>query len=340
MSTLNHKPLLLDARALRGVLQPAALLEAVRCSLAELGRGTLAVAPTVHLAGAGGGFHLKSAYASTAPLRAVVKLNGNFPSNPERFGLPTIQGLVALLDCERGRVLALMDSIVITALRTAAVSAVAARYLARADSRVLALIGCGVQGREHLAQLASLFPLTEARLVDRDRSAAERLADLARDQGIMASVTSSVSEATRGADIVVTATPATSPILHLDDVTPGAFVVAVGADNASKSELAPVLLAASRVVVDSRDSAAANGDLRAALADGAMSMSDVHGDLPELVAGSVAGRTDPEQRFVLDSTGLAATDLAAASLAYEAAMGDPSLPRFDFTATDSYRRSR
>jgi len=331
-------PLLLDARALRAVLRPDALLEAVSRSLAELDRGGLAVAPTVHLPGEGGGFHLKSAFASTAPHRAVVKLNGNFPSNPERFGLPTIQGVVALLDGERGRILALMDSIVITALRTAAVSAAAARCLARADSRAITLIGCGAQGREHLGQLARLFPLDEARLFDRDRTAAERLAEFARELGLSAIVAASACEAARGAAIVVTATPATSPILHLEDVAAGAFVAAVGADNPSKSELAPALLAASLVVVDSRDLAAENGDLRAALAAGAMSIRDVHGELPALMAGRIAGRSRPEQRFVFDSTGLAATDLAAANLAYESTLADRGAPRFDFTATDSSTR--
>lgn len=324
-------PVLLDGAELRRVLEPEALLGAIERSLSLLDRGAVALGPTLHLPGDGGGFHAKSAYSLGAPRRAAVKLNANFPGNPARHGLPTVQGVVALFDLERGRLLALMDSIAVTALRTAAVSALAARRLARRDSRTIALVGCGVQGHEHLVLLARDFPLAIARLHDRDRAAASGLASRAAALGLEATVEGSVSDAVRDADLIVTATPSRSPLLADRDVAPGAFVAAVGADNPEKSEIDPVLLARSRVVVDSLEAARCGGDLRAALAAGAMTAEDVHGELPALLAGRLRGRTDPAERFVFDSTGLAAADLAAASLAYDAASGDPAVRRFDFS---------
>jgi ornithine cyclodeaminase/alanine dehydrogenase-like protein (mu-crystallin family) len=336
--------ILLDATALRRALQPAALVAAVERSLLALDRGELALAPTVHLPGDGGGFHLKSAFALAAPnagvrRRAAVKLNGNFPGNQERDGLPTIQGVVALLDLERGSLLAIMDSTVVTALRTAAVSALAARRLARPDAQTIALVGCGIQALEHVELLARDFPLRRAALFDRDQAAAERLQRRAQALGLETTIAGSAAAAAGGAAIVVTTTSSTTPLLGDADVAAGAFVAAVGADNPTKCELAPELVARSRLVVDSLASARANGDLRAALAAGLISADAVHGELPALLAGRIPGRVDPSERWIFDSTGLAVTDLAAAELAYEAARADAAVPRFDFAASNRERSS-
>jgi ornithine cyclodeaminase/alanine dehydrogenase-like protein (mu-crystallin family) len=320
--------LLLDGDALRTVLEPAALVEAVEAGLAALDRGELTTAPTVHLPGVAGGFHVKSAYGRGAPRRALVKINGNFPGNPERFGLPTIQGVALLLDGERGGILAVLDSVALTALRTAAVSVVAARRLARPDARRLALVGCGVQAHAHLELLRRFFALESVALCDRDPRAAEALAAHAAGSGLAVGIMVGVGETARDAEIVVTSTPSSNPILFERDVADGAFVAAVGADNPDKCELDPALLGASRVVVDALASAAAGGDLRAALAAGALRAEDVHGELPALVAGRIPGRAAATERWIFDSTGLAATDLAAASLAYDRA-GELA-PRFDF----------
>ena len=341
MSLDSLAPLLLDAARVGAALEPEALLDAVERSLVAIERDEIALAPSVFLPGDGGGFHLKSAYAAgerrDCP-RAAVKMNGNFPDNARRYGLPTIQGVLALLDLERGSLLALLDSTSVTALRTAAVSALAARRLARPDADTLALIGCGVQAHAHLDLLARDFALREVRLFDRDPDATKRLSARAGERGLAVSVAASAPEAAHGAGLVATTTSSTAPLLDDADVAPGAFVAAVGADNPTKCELAPALLARSCVVVDALASARANGDLRSALAAGAMTEGEVRGELPALLAGRIAGRADRHERWILDSTGLAATDLAAASLAYDKARLDASTPRFDFTASAGERR--
>ena len=280
----------------------------------------------VFTASAGGAFHIKAAVTLGEDGRAAIKVNGNFPDNPAH-GLPTIQGFIALLDAARGRVLALMDSMEITARRTAAASALAASRLASPRSVRLGIVGCGVQARYHLDALVELFELSTLVCHDLDRRRAEDLATIARASGMEARVTSSVREVARDAQILVTCTTSTRPLLGAHDVPPGCFVAAVGADNPGKQELAPSLLRSARVVPDVLSQAATMGDLHHALDAGVMAVTDIHGELADVVAGRVPGRREDDEIFVFDSTGTAIEDLAAAELAYEIALADATVPR-------------
>ena len=269
----------------------------------------------------GGGFHIKAGVLEVGG-RAyfAAKTNANFPANPERHKLPTIQGVIVLADAERGTPLAVMDSMEITSLRTAAATAVAARHLARPDAHSAAIIGCGVQGRIQLKAVGRVRALDQVRLYDRDRGRAEQLARaVARTTKAKITVADDPRAAARPSDTVVTCTSAQQPLLGAGDVMAGTFVAGVGADHPEKNELAPALLAASRVVVDVLEQAATIGDLHHALAAGAMTREGVVGELGAIVAGRVPGRTTAEQTFVFDSTGMALQDVAAAVVVYERA---------------------
>jgi alanine dehydrogenase len=282
------------------------------------GRSTIGV---LGIAVRGGGFHIKAGVLEVGgrPYFAA-KTNANFPANRDRHGLPTIQGVIVLADAERGTPLAVMDSMEITSLRTGAATAVAARHLARADARSAAIIGCGVQGRVQLRAVSRVRSLERVRLYDRDHRRAEEMArELARELTAEITVADDPRAAARPSDIVVTCTAAHEPILSAGDVMAGTFVAGVGADHPEKNELAPALLAASRVVVDVLDQAATIGDLHHALAAGAMTRDDVAAELGAVVAGRSPGRTSPEETFVFDSTGMALQDVAAAALVYERA---------------------
>jgi ornithine cyclodeaminase/alanine dehydrogenase-like protein (mu-crystallin family) len=272
-------------------------------------------------------FHIKSAQRSGSPALAAIKVNGNFPENVGRRQLPTIQGFVALLDAECGCVLALMDSIELTARRTAAATALAAQYLARPESRTLAMIGCGVQAAYHVEALLDVAPIDSVAFCDLRDEAAEAFARRMQALGLRSHRTGDVRKAVGGADIVVTATTSTRPLLGLADVGPGTFVAGVGADNPSKHELAPDLLEASRVMVDSLAQAATMGDLHHAIEAGAMRAGDVHGELAQLAAGQVSGRAHEDERWVFDSTGLSIQDLAAAVMLYERARTAGGVPQ-------------
>jgi ornithine cyclodeaminase/alanine dehydrogenase-like protein (mu-crystallin family) len=276
----------------------------------------------------GGGFHVKAGMLDLGARYFAAKTNANFPENPARHGLPTIQGLIVLCDAERGTPLAVMDSTEITVLRTAAATAVAARHLARPDASVAAIIGCGVQGVAQLRALARVRRLARASAYDVRPDAARSLADtLAPELGIPIAVASDITQATSAADLIVTCTPSREFLLGPDAVRLGAFVAGVGVDAEHKRELEPALFAGSTVVVDVLDQCAAFGDLHHALAAGAITREAVHAELGEVVAGRKPGRTHPDEIVVFDSTGMALQDVAAAVAVYQRArergMGTP-----------------
>ncbi len=268
-----------------------------------------------------GGFHIKAAGLELARPYFAAKVNGNFFQNKQRFGMPNIQGVIALCDAENGYPLAVMDSIEITILRTGAATGVAAKYLARPDASVATIIGCGNQGRISLRALATVRRLERVYAFDIDHDQAARYAEeLSSELRIPVTVVRDFSDAVRLSDICVTCTPSKQPYLNRSDVMPGAFIAAVGADNEDKQELDPRLIAASKVVVDSLDQCAIIGDLKLALKEGLMTKADAHAEIGEVIAGRKPGRENREEVIVFDSTGTALQDVAAAAIVYERAV--------------------
>ncbi len=279
----------------------------------------------------GGGFHVKAAGLRLERPYFAAKFNGNFSGNTARFGLPNIQGVILLCDAENGYPLALMDSIEITIQRTAAATAVAARHLARPDSAVLTVCGCGNQGRAHLLALSRVLPLRRVFAWDAD---ATRASAFARDFSGQLDV-QAVEEpgaAARQSDVVVTCTPARRWFLGRDDVRPGAFVAAVGADSPDKQEIDPGLVAASKLVVDSLAQCADFGELHHALEAGVIARETVWAELADVIAGRKPGRTSPDEIIVFDSTGVALEDVAAAVGVYQKALREGAGRPLDFAA--------
>jgi ornithine cyclodeaminase/alanine dehydrogenase-like protein (mu-crystallin family) len=253
----------------------------------------------------------------------ATKVNANFPSNPVEHNLPTIQGVVVLIDGANGVPLAVLDSGALTTIRTAAASAVAASLLARANAFTATFIGCGVQARAHLEAMHHVRPLSRIFAIDTRAAVAEEFSVFARDShGVNVTVASSLAAATRESHIIVTTTPSRSALLDVGDVSPGTFVAAVGADNEHKQEIAPSLLRAAAVVVDDLEQCAHHGDLHHAITAGVMRREDVRASLDQIVAGTRPGRLSDAEIIVFDSTGLAIEDVAAAALVYERAAAD------------------
>lgn len=259
---------------------------------------------TVH----NGTFHVKACAATSALYGNlfVAKVNSNFPENPARSGLATIQGVVAACDATDGRLLALLDSPAITLLRTAATTGVAIRHLARKDARVATVVGCGALGRIHVELLAEHRGFERVQVFDTDEARARELVAWARASvGIECSVAPVLTVATQTSDVVVTCTSAEVPFLQAGDVRPGTFVAAVGADNGRKAEIAASLLAKARIVTDLTAQCMTMGDLRNAPPNETF----VCGQMVDVVAGRVP-RTGSDEIVVFDSTGLAVEDLA------------------------------
>lgn len=269
-----------------------------------------------------GGFHIKAAGLKLADRTYyAAKVNANFPQNSSKWGLPTIQGVIALYDGKSGYPLALLDSIEITALRTGAATAVAAKYLARPDATVATICGCGVQGQVQLKSLAQVLRLEKVYAYDQVEALASKFAsEMSAELKIEVIAVTDLPHATGESDVCVTCTSSRRPFLMREHVRAGTFVAAIGADNPLKQELDPALLASNKVVVDVLEQCATIGDLHHAIATGVMSKSDVYAELGAIVTGRTPGRTSAEEIIIFDSTGTALQDVAAASIVYEKAL--------------------
>lgn len=311
----------LDAAQVRDLLSIEECITAVERAFRLHGEGKAAQPGTLGIDAEHGTFHIKAGVLDLGRQYFVAKTNANYPGNVERYGLPTIQGVIALFDAERGTPLAILDSREITSLRTGAATAVAAKYLARADASIATICGCGVQGRTQLLSVAAVRQLTRVYAVDRNRETAARFArEMSNQLGVEVTVAPDLATAARASDICVTCTSSRHVILGAGDVSQGAFVAGVGADNPDKQELDPALLARAAVIVDILDQAVTSGDLHHALAAGVMRREDVRAELGAVVAGKTAGRLNDEEIVVFDSTGTALQDVAAAATVYERAI--------------------
>lgn len=279
-----------------------------------LGPGVLGV-PAVD-----GGFHIKAAGLIGDRGYFAAKTNANFPQNPRRFGLPTIQGTIVLADASTGVPLAIIESGSVTALRTAAATAVAASFLARRDARTATIVGCGVQGELQLAAIAVVLPLQRAWVLDADHERAESMAvRAAASLKLRVEAAKDLRAALRDSDVCVTCTPARRAFVMAADVPPGMFIAAVGADSQGKQELEPALVASATLVVDVLDQCAEIGELQHVLAAGLMTRAQVHAQLADVVVGRRPGRTRDDEITVFDSSGTALEDVAAAIAVYETA---------------------
>ncbi|HEV2180852.1 MAG TPA: ornithine cyclodeaminase family protein [Gemmatimonadaceae bacterium] len=314
--------LVLSGADVRRLVPIAACIDSVEHAFLQHARGRSIPPAVVAAHVAHGGFHVKAAglldVVNGRPLFAA-KINANFPANPDAHGLPTIQGVIALFDAADGRVLALLDSIEITSLRTAAATAVAAKYLAPPVATV-AIIGCGAQSRYQLRALACVRPLARVTAIDLRADRASRFVrDVSAELGVDASVAPEPAAADRDTNVWITCTPARRWFLGREHVRAGSFVAAVGADNPDKQEIEPALMASGAVVADVLDQCERMGDLHHAIETGVMRRGDVRAELAGVVAGITPGRLSANETVIFDSTGTALQDAAAAALAFDRA---------------------
>jgi ornithine cyclodeaminase/alanine dehydrogenase-like protein (mu-crystallin family) len=270
----------------------------------------------------GGSVHAKmAAVEQNGRTFVAVKANVNLPGNPARYGRPTIQGALILLDGDDGRPLAIMDSIALTSIRTAAVAALAATHLAVSHATTITVVGCGEQGEAQLRAMSVVRSLAAGFVLDSDPARAAMLARrMSAELPFPVEAVTDLNAALAASDICVTCTTSQRPLLYRAHLHTGLFVAAVGADNPTKQEIDADALAHSRVVVDSLAACVAGGDLHHAIQARQMTEQDVHGELSAIVAGRVPGRGSEEEVFVFDSCGTALQDVAAAVHVYEHAM--------------------
>ena len=254
----------------------------------------------------------------------TVKINAKLPQS-----VPSVRGLIALHDLESGALLAVLDSIAITAIRTGLIGGVAADALARKRIESVAVIGAGTQGREQLRALRLVRDYGTVRVFDTETARATALIkDLRGQIGAEFTVADDVRSAVDGADVVITATWAKSPFISRDMIAPGTHITAVGADEPGKAELDRDLIASSRFVCDDADLAVEMG----AIAGVGLGRDAIHASLGEVLAGTKPGRAGDQEITVFGSVGLPCQDLPAAWMVYQRAKSHRVGIEFDFHA--------
>lgn len=251
----------------------------------------------------------------------AIKISPGFFDNP-KLGLPSVNGMMVLLSSRTGLVEALLlDNGYLTDVRTAAAGAVATRHLSRPESSVAAIFGAGVQARLQLEALALVRPITHARIWARDIDKAQRAArELAQKLGIAVSAVSDPKEAAHDADIIVTTTPSTEPVLQQGWLGPGQHITAMGSDAEHKHEIDPAIIAkADLYIADSLKQTRRLGELHHAIEAGLVNADTAFSELGAVIAGSAQGRPSPEAITIADLTGTGVQDTAIATLARDRA---------------------
>jgi len=306
---------LLNEAQVKTLLPMGDLVSAMENALARFSaREVVQPVRTVLTVGAAKAFGLMPAYMPQ-PARLGAKLVTVFNQNEAR-GLPSHLATIVLLDPETGALQAILDGRYITEARTAAVSAVSARHLARADAATMAIIGSGVQARSHLEAYAEVRRLEEVRVWSPRPASRERfVSEMAGHTPARLRATDTAEQAVRGADLIVLVTSSPTPVIDNAWVANGAHVVSVGACFPTQREMDPALVARGRFYVDSRAAAAVeSGDFVMGVRDGFFTDSHIAGEVGDVVLGRAAGRSSAAEVTVFKSLGLAVEDVVAADL--------------------------
>jgi alanine dehydrogenase len=229
-----------------------------------------------------------------------------------------------MIDPKSGAPIAIMGGTGITDICTGAAGGVAAKYLARKDSRIVGLVGAGAQARTQLMALCTLYEsLEEVRVWSRTKETRKAFTDVMRPVCTNISRLVPVEQAenaVRGADIVVTTTPSTVPVVLNDWVSQGMHINCIGADEPARQELDSAILKGAKIVVDDLEQASHGGEINVPLKQGIIKPKDVWGEIGEIVAGVKKGRTSSDEITVFASTGLAIQDAVTANIAYKKAL--------------------
>jgi len=316
------KILVLDNRQIHELLPMTECIELMADALAALARGEVyqPLRTIVRPPQARGLLGLMPAYRTGEQGAFGLKAICVFPENPAK-GKDAHQGAVMLFSRETGELLALMNASEITAIRTAAVSAVATRLLAREDAQQLGIIGAGVQARTHLEALAAVRTITRACVAARNIEHAQQLV-----REMQPSVTFPIEavgtneEAVRDADVIVTATSSLEPVINNDWISPGAHINAIGTHSPNSREIDSAAMAAARIFTDRRESALNEaGDYLLAAKEGLVTPQSILGEIGELLIGTKTGRTSATEITLFKSLGLAIEDIVSADYLYRKA---------------------
>lgn len=314
--TSNRKTLILAKQDVEKLIDMPHALQIAEEAFKAQGKGKTQMPAKIylHLDKYNGDFRAMPAYIEGMDACGIKWVNVH-PQN-KRYGLPTVMATIILSDPKTGFPLAIMDGTHITNVRTGAAGGIAAKYLARKNSKVVSFVGCGVQAQTQLMALYEVFAIDTVLVYDSRRAHALIFKRKMRHLGLKIRICSNIEGCVKESDIIVTATPARKPIIKSEWVPSGAHINAIGADAKGKEELEPSLLTRAKVVVDDLTQAAHSGEINVPFAQKKLGLKDVYGSLGEIVVGKKKGRTSEKEITIFDSTGLAILDVAVAHYVY------------------------
>jgi alanine dehydrogenase len=297
-------------------------LKAVEKAFLLYGKNQVQMPPKIylHLDKYKGDFRAMPAYIKNIEACGLKWVNV-YPKN-KRFHLPCVMAIIILSDPNSGFPLCIMDGTLITNLRTGAAGGIAAKYLARRNSSVIGLVGCGAQARTQLIALKELFSI---KLIYVWGNKIEYAKKFLKDTKSLSpamniKIKDNIAACVNEADIVITTTPSREPLVKSEWIKDGAHINAIGADAKGKQELDPELLKMAKIVIDDWQQASHSGEINVPLSKGLISRRDIYATLGEVVAGTKKGRVSSKEITIFDSTGLAIQDIAVANLVYHRAL--------------------
>lgn len=245
--------------------------------------------------------------------QAGVKNVNVHPNNSAKYNLPTVMGLIELVDPETGFPIAVMDGTWITNMRTGAAGGVATKYLAREDSEILGLVGAGMQALTQFMAIKEVMNIKEVKVSCRTCTHRETFAKMITENyGVNARAVDTIKEAVVGSDVISTTTPSRVPIIKRKWVEDGTHINAMGADAPGKQELESHLMEKAKIFIDCWDQASHSGEINIPVHEGIIRRNDIHARIGDVVNGAKTGRESDKEITVFDSTGLAVQDVVTA----------------------------
>jgi len=317
--------LILTDDEVKKLLSLSEVVEAVESAFKQKGLGRVQMPAKVYLyyRKYDGDLRAMPSFLEDLDLSAVKIVNVH-PKNPSKNGLPTVMAVITLIDPSTGAPIAIMGGTTITDMRTGAAGAVAAKYLAKKDSKVVGLVGAGAQARTQLMALLEMYKtFEEVRVWSRTEETKNKfVVEMQQTYGDVIQVVpaTSVRKAVEGADIVVTSTPSRQPLVMNDMVSTGMHINCIGADAVGKEELDPNILKRAKIVVDDWAQASHSGEINVPLSRGLITKENIWAEIGEIVAGLKPGRQRQDEITIFTSTGLAVQDAVTAKIAYSKAL--------------------
>lgn len=276
---------------------------------------------SIHLPAPRGEIDFKLGYYKSNEVISMKASSGGFINNPTEHGVPGGMGTILLFDARTCALICVMDGSLITGLRTGACGAVSVKALARKDAKKITSIGTGNQARMQIRAINEIMEIEEIHAWDRDPATlAKYKADIESEFGIPVIMANSRKEAVEQADILITTTRGTGPVVEAGWIKPGTHIVAIGADQQGKQELDPEIFRHAKIVNDSIEQCIEKGETQHPLNKNIIAKGDIHGEIGEILLGRKPGRETNEEITIFDSTGMAIQDNTTAHKIYRNAL--------------------